>query len=172
VTTWPWDPSAGVTPRGPLRASDADREQVIDALKAAFVQGRLVKDEFDTRIGQTFASRTYADLAAVTADIPAAGAASTAVQPPCQPARALTRAEKATAWGIYSIVLTVIFTIAVIPSQTTIGTVLVTAAVIYSVFWLLGGLMMVVSHHGWPRPCAGPPAVSQVRGGASRLPRA
>jgi hypothetical protein len=57
--------------RGGLRASDADREQLIAALKAAFVQGRLTKDEFDMRVGQTSASRTYAELAALTADIPA-----------------------------------------------------------------------------------------------------
>jgi len=54
-----------------LRASRADRERVIDLLKAAFVQGRLDRDEFDVRVGQTLASRTYGELAAVTADIPA-----------------------------------------------------------------------------------------------------
>ena len=54
-----------------LRASRADRERVIDLLKAAFVQGRLERDEFDARIGQAVASRTYGELAAVTADIPA-----------------------------------------------------------------------------------------------------
>ena len=54
-----------------LRASRADREWVIDLLKAAFVQGRLDRDEFDARIGQAVASRTYGELAAVTADIPA-----------------------------------------------------------------------------------------------------
>ena len=53
-----------------MRVSDADREQVIDVLKGAFVQGRLVKDELDARAGRAFASRTYAELAAVTADIP------------------------------------------------------------------------------------------------------
>ena len=52
----------------PVRASHADREQVIDALKAAFVQGRLTEDEFDARAGQAFASQTYAELAAVTAE--------------------------------------------------------------------------------------------------------
>jgi hypothetical protein len=56
---------------GRFRASDADREQVIDTLKVAFVQGRLTRDELDARAGQTFASRTCAELAAVTADIPA-----------------------------------------------------------------------------------------------------
>jgi hypothetical protein len=55
---------------GRLRASHADREQVIGALKAAFVHGVLDKDEFDLRLSQTLASRTYADLAAVTADLP------------------------------------------------------------------------------------------------------
>ena len=57
--------------RGHLRASHADREQTIDTLKAAFVQDRLDRDEFDARIGQALASRTYGELAAVTADIPA-----------------------------------------------------------------------------------------------------
>jgi hypothetical protein len=62
---------AAAAGRGRLRASHADREHVLDVLKAAFVQGMLTKDEFDVRVGQTFASRTYAELAALTADIPA-----------------------------------------------------------------------------------------------------
>ena len=57
--------------RGKLRASHADREQVIEMLKAAFVQERLAKDEFDLRVGQAFAARTHAELAAVTASLPA-----------------------------------------------------------------------------------------------------
>ena len=56
---------------GHLRASHADREQVIDTLKAAFVQGRLTRDEFGLRVSQTLTSRTYADLATLTADLPA-----------------------------------------------------------------------------------------------------
>jgi hypothetical protein len=56
---------------GHLRASRADREHVINTLKAAFAQGRLTKIEFDQRVSQTFTSRTYADLAAVTVDLPA-----------------------------------------------------------------------------------------------------
>ena len=69
----------GVAGRAQLRAAHADREQVISVLKAAFVQGMLDKPEFDLRVGQAFASRTYADLAALTADIPAG---LTAGQPP------------------------------------------------------------------------------------------
>jgi Domain of unknown function (DUF1707) len=68
------DTAAGKAGRGHLRASHADREQVIGTLKAAFVVGMLAKDELDARVGQALASRTYADLAAVTADIPPAPA--------------------------------------------------------------------------------------------------
>jgi hypothetical protein len=57
--------------RGHIRASDADREQVIDTLKAAFVQGRLTRDQLGVRAGQALVSRTYAELAAVTDGIPA-----------------------------------------------------------------------------------------------------
>ena len=55
---------------GQLRTSRADREQAINVLKAAFVAGRLTKDEFDLRVGRVLASRTYADLAALTVDVP------------------------------------------------------------------------------------------------------
>jgi Domain of unknown function (DUF1707) len=69
---------------GRLLASHADREQVIDQLKAAFVQDRVTRDEFDVRVGLAFTSRTWAELAALTADIPAG---LTAAQPLRKPAR-------------------------------------------------------------------------------------
>ena len=65
MTTGPGD-------RGRLRACHADREQVIGTLQAAFAQGRLTRDEFGVRAGQALAARTYADLAALLADIPGA----------------------------------------------------------------------------------------------------
>jgi Domain of unknown function (DUF1707) len=77
--------AAATARRGSLRASHADREHVLEVLKAAFVQGRLTKDELDTRVGQTLASRTYAELAVPTADIPAG---LIGAQPPRKPARA------------------------------------------------------------------------------------
>jgi hypothetical protein len=63
---------------------------VIGTLKAAFVQGMLAKDEFDLRVEQAFAARTYAELAAVTADL---AVEPIAAQPP-GPARAQGEAEK------------------------------------------------------------------------------
>ena len=79
------DMTAAAAGRGRLRASHADREHVLDVLKAAFVQGLLTKDEFDMRVGQTFASRTYAELVALIADIPAG---LIRAQPLRQPAQA------------------------------------------------------------------------------------
>jgi hypothetical protein len=73
--------SAGAGGRGHLRASHADRDRVIGVLKTAFVQGMLAKDEFDLRVSQTLASRTYAELAALTADLPAGLAAAIAPRP-------------------------------------------------------------------------------------------
>ena len=55
--------------RGEFRASHADRELVINTLKAAFIEGMLSKDEFDERVAQAFGSRTYAELAPITADL-------------------------------------------------------------------------------------------------------
>ncbi len=89
MTVGPGDEiAAGAGGHSHLRASHADRERVIDMLKAAFVQGRLAKDELDLRVGQVLASRTYADLYALTADIPAGLATS----PPPGPASAQDRA--------------------------------------------------------------------------------
>jgi hypothetical protein len=53
-----------------MRASHADREQVIEVLKDAFVYGRLTKDELDARAGWALAALTCGELAALTADIP------------------------------------------------------------------------------------------------------
>jgi putative transcriptional regulator len=56
--------------RSGLRASDADREQAVEVLKAAFVEDRLAKTEFEAQVGRALTSRTYGELAAVSALIP------------------------------------------------------------------------------------------------------
>ncbi len=101
VMKGPEDPAAAGRDR--VRAGHADREQVIGTLKDAFVQGRLTRDELDTRAGLALAARTCADLAALTADIPAADIpaadippadippAPAAAGPPCPPAPARRR---------------------------------------------------------------------------------
>jgi len=77
MVTGPGDElAASAAGRGNLRVSHAEREQVIGTVKAAFVRGMLAKDEFDLRVSQAFASRTYAELAAITVGLPAGPAAA------------------------------------------------------------------------------------------------
>jgi hypothetical protein len=65
-----WGPHA-------MRASDADRERVADALRAAAGDGRLTAEEFDQRLEAVWSSRTVGELHVLTADLgsraPAAG---------------------------------------------------------------------------------------------------
>ena len=70
-----------------MLTSRADRERVVELLKAAFVQGRLAKDEFDARVGQALTSRTYVQLAAAGAGIPAGPAGTMPAHPPAQRSR-------------------------------------------------------------------------------------
>jgi hypothetical protein len=54
-----------------MRAASADRERAVDVLKAGFTEGRLTQDEYNQRISQAYAARTYGELATITADLPA-----------------------------------------------------------------------------------------------------
>ena len=58
-----------------MRVSDADREQAAEVLREAAGQGRISMDELDERLELAYAAKTYADLAAVTRDLPQDGAA-------------------------------------------------------------------------------------------------
>ena len=96
-----------------LRASDADREQVLEFLKTAFVQGRLTIDELDARAGQALVSRTYGELAVLTADIPPgparvlprppAATAGAQAQPPAPAALRTPASAKAAVWAAFVI---------------------------------------------------------------------
>jgi hypothetical protein len=136
-------PANDVAGRGRLRASHADREQVIGTLKTAFVQGRLTEDEFGARVDQAYASRTYAELAEATTGIPA-GLATT--RAPRDPWRATKLAWRAA----YAIILPALVTAIVLPGGSghpSSGMVIITAVVTYLLFWLCGVVVMVGSRH-------------------------
>jgi uncharacterized protein DUF1707 len=130
--------------RGHLRASHADREQVIGTLKEAFVQGRLTADELDARVGQAYASRTYAELAGVTSDVPAG---LTRARPPRDPWRATK-----IAWvAVYALILPGLITLVALPggpAPLTVTKVITYVAIIYAVFWILGVSVGVASRLG------------------------
>lgn len=54
---------------GHLRASDADREQVMTVLSTAYAEGRLTSEEHDERLGRVLAARTFDDLIPITDDL-------------------------------------------------------------------------------------------------------
>jgi hypothetical protein len=61
--------SVGPIAGGNLRASDADREQVLTVLSTAFAEGRLTRDEHDERLSQVMSARTFDDLVPLTHDL-------------------------------------------------------------------------------------------------------
>ncbi|MGW1771576.1 DUF1707 SHOCT-like domain-containing protein [Streptomyces sp. NPDC002104] len=69
----PLPPLPGTSPLPELRASDADRERVVDRLRDAVAEGRLDMDEFEERLDAAYRSRTYAELEPLTRDLPAPG---------------------------------------------------------------------------------------------------
>jgi Domain of unknown function (DUF1707) len=155
VTARPGDEkAAAATGRGRLRASHADREQAIDTLKVAFVQGRLTKDEFDARISQALASRTHAELATVTADVPAwlAGARRPRKAPGW-------RVSNAVRWGasgfVTPVILAAAFAVGSLPGGGGYGAVAFVVAFVYFVFWLSVGADMLWQWHCMSLPGAG-----------------
>ncbi len=53
-----------------IRASDAERDGVVDILRDAYADGRLTLDEFEQRVSAAYAAKTWADLRELTADLP------------------------------------------------------------------------------------------------------
>src|ERR1700740_2398307 len=82
-----------------LRASDADRDRVIEVLRAAVADGRLDQAEFDERVDAALAARTLDALAPVSADLVAAPGAGRALVPPAAQAPAEPAPELITIKG-------------------------------------------------------------------------
>jgi DUF1707 SHOCT-like domain/Domain of unknown function (DUF4190) len=83
-----------------LRASTADRERAVDVLKAGYAEGRLSKQEYDSRASQAFAAGTVGDLARITADLPGGHLAQPAWPVAAGPARTNPLAIASLACGI------------------------------------------------------------------------
>ncbi|MGH3797544.1 MAG: DUF1707 SHOCT-like domain-containing protein [Pseudonocardiaceae bacterium] len=57
-------------PRDQLRAADTDRERVAEQLRSAHAEGRIDLAEYDERVRQAWAARTYGELGLLTGDLP------------------------------------------------------------------------------------------------------
>lgn len=54
----------------PIRASDKERDSVVDVLRDAYTDGRLTLEEFEERTSAAYASKTWTDLRELTSDLP------------------------------------------------------------------------------------------------------
>jgi hypothetical protein len=57
-------------PMADVRASDADRQRVVDLLRTHTAEGRLTLDEFEERVGEALAAKTQAELRLVLRELP------------------------------------------------------------------------------------------------------
>ena len=81
---WPAGEPSGPGSWSEMRASDADRDRVMEVLRVAAADGRLTPDELDERLEAALSSRTLGELAALTADL---------VPGPSMPGAAMAQAE-------------------------------------------------------------------------------
>jgi len=79
-----------------IRASDQDRDSVVDVLRDAYTDGRLTLDEFEERMSSAYAAKTWTELRELTADLPVEPplGADLSYQPQAAPARAVPPAPR------------------------------------------------------------------------------
>jgi hypothetical protein len=59
-----------MSPSPELRASDAEREAVVEQLRRHAAEGRLDPEELEQRVSAAYAARTHGELVPLTADLP------------------------------------------------------------------------------------------------------
>jgi hypothetical protein len=129
---------------GRLRASDADREHVVERLHTAATEGRLTSDELDDRVHRALTALTYADLDSVLDDLPGprddrAGGRDPVRRGEQRPARHRTVG----AWALDAVRANPLLLFVMIPVVATAGAMLLAAAITWltliAVVMLLGG---------------------------------
>jgi Domain of unknown function (DUF1707) len=76
---------ANMVPRDQMRAADGDRERTEARLREALEEGRLTLDEFDQRLVQIQAAKTFGDLDRIVADLPLPAAPERSQVVPAKP---------------------------------------------------------------------------------------
>jgi hypothetical protein len=155
-----------------MRASDHDRQEVVDRLRAALDDGRLTLEEYLDRMGHAYQAVTYADLTPLHGDLPAASRpVSAAAGPAAPPAPAVPvapgpvgRGFPCAAFGRLPAPLRVLWTIWLM------------AVSINVVIWVLVSVTTASLIYPWPLWVAGPWgawlfAISLAAAAARRRPR-
>ena len=129
---------------GSLRASDADREDVVARLHRAATEGRLAADELDERVAHALKAVTYDDLAATVIDLPS----------PRRPAPTRVaggRRAPAGGWAVGVVRANPCLLVLVIPLVAVIGAMLIAVSVVWTMMLVV---LALVGMRG--RPPIGP----------------
>jgi hypothetical protein len=122
---------------GSLRASDADRERVVQRLHTAATEGRLTADELDDRVHRALTALTYSDLDAVLTDLPRQAAAQRRAR------NAPAHRRTLGGWALAAVRANPLLLFVMIPIVATAGAMLLAAAVTWltllAVVMILGG---------------------------------
>jgi Domain of unknown function (DUF1707) len=146
-----------VSKRGAIRASDADREQVVDRLHKASTEGRIASDELEHRVSTALKARTYGELEATVADLPGPRSRT-----------APTQRRTVPTWALSALRSNPMLLLFVIPGLAVTAAMLLAATVVWSVMMLVifilgggrGGLhprppWLHTGHHGLRAPRRG-----------------
>lgn len=138
-------------PADKLRASDADRQNIVDQLQAAFAEGRLDLSELDERTAAAYAAKTMGDLKGLTRDLPPPGtrAELPASAQPAPPTRAPDDFVDRMKAGVAGLPPWVMPVVAVIVAMNVAGWIVASAVggahavfpwwIILIVIWVVGG---------------------------------
>lgn len=94
-----------------MRASTADLDRSIEVLKAAFVEGRLTKEELEERVAQAVVARFFGELMVITADLPVGAFGRLPADPVTPPLPRTTRLDVAVlllVWLVLLVILAVV----------------------------------------------------------------
>jgi Domain of unknown function (DUF1707) len=127
-----------------MRASDHDRQEVVNLLRAALEDGRLTMDEYVDRMALAYQAVTYGDLAPLHGDLPATSPRARH-QPPGPPAQAapVTLARRSALAGLP-------------PALRVLWTIWLTVVLVNVVVWALVSVTTAHLIYPWPLWVAGP----------------
>lgn len=141
--------------QGSIRASDADREQIVDRLHRAATEGRIASEELEHRVSVALKAKTYSDLEATVADLPGPRSRSQTGSE--------RRRRSAGGWAVSTVRANPLLLLLVIPVLAVTVAIVLTITVLWAVFALL--TMMF----GGRRQPGAPPWVHAARGGVGSL---
>jgi hypothetical protein len=118
---------------GHVRASDAERERIIEVLHRHAADGRLTMTEFEERVGEAYAAVTRADLGPVLRDLPPLPPAADAPIAPRRPRRRLSDVVDGRMIGAAIVIATIV---------------VLALTEAWWMWWIVFPLMGVVGKHG------------------------